>query len=60
MVAKPTGIREYSTRGGASSARPMATAMPGPTIAEHRPPMVYVTAPSPLPRVTITSVRNPI
>ena len=40
LVAKPTGIREYSTRGGASSARPMATAMPGPTMAEHRPPMV--------------------
>ena len=40
LVAKPTGIRENSTSGGASSARPMATAMPGPTMAEHRLPMV--------------------
>ena len=40
LVAKPTGIRENSTIGGAFSARPMATAMPGPTMAEHRPPVV--------------------
>ena len=40
MVAKPTGIRENSTMGGAFRACPMATAIPGPTIAEHRPPMV--------------------
>ena len=40
LVAKPTGIRENSTMGGAFSARPMATAMAGPTMAEHRPPMV--------------------
>ena len=40
MVAKPTGISENSTSGGAFSARAMATAIPGPTIAEHSPPMV--------------------
>ena len=60
LVANPTGIREKSTSGGQFSARPMATAMPGPTMAEHSPPMVYPTAPSPLPSVTMMSVRNPM
>ncbi len=40
LAAKPTGIREKRTRDGQWSAKPMATAMPGPTMAEHRPPMV--------------------
>ena len=40
LVAKPTVIRENSTSGGACRALPMATAMAGPTIREHSPPMV--------------------
>ena len=40
LAAKPTGIRENSTSGGQCRAKPMAMAMPGPTMAEARPPMV--------------------
>ena len=40
LAAKPTGIKLNSTRGGAARALPMAMAMPGPTIAEAKPPMV--------------------
>ena len=40
LAAKPTGINENSTSGGQCRAKPMATAMPGPTIREARPPMV--------------------
>ena len=40
LAAKPTGISENSTMPGAPRAMPMATAIPGPTIAEARPPMV--------------------
>ena len=40
LAANPTGIRENSTMDGQCRAKPMATAIPGPTIAEARPPMV--------------------
>ena len=40
LAAKPTGIRLNSTSGGQCRAKPMAMAMPGPTMAEARPPTV--------------------
>ena len=40
LAAKPTGIRENSTRLGHCSAAPTATAIPGPTKAEANPPTV--------------------
>ena len=41
--AKPTVIRENSTRGGVLSAYPMATAIAGPLMALAREPTVYST-----------------
>ena len=38
-VVSPDGEVQY-TRDGAFRAKPMATAMPGPTMADARPPMV--------------------
>ena len=60
LAAKPTGIREKSTRDGQCRAKPMATAIPGPTMAEHSPPMVYFTAPSPEPMETMAFCRKPM
>jgi hypothetical protein len=40
FAAKPTGISENRTSGGQCSANPIAIAIPGPTMAEARPPMV--------------------
>ena len=60
FAAKPTGISENSTSGGQLSARPMATAMPGPTMSEHRPPIVYCSTASPCLIVRNAVVRKPM